>query len=446
MNKFSGLAVSAWLGMVAIGPAFAQSEEPYEGPSILTRDSTSAGQRGGKLLDFQLWGEITGVVDNGLTPVSLNSSGQVDTQGNHYAVEGGFGASGSRRWESDQVSLDYRGSWRHYNAGGAFDGTDQFLDLQWKHRLSQHMELTVHEVGGISSLSFGQLTYFPLANTDLLGVPLNELFDNTTYFSQSAANLEWQASARLSFSVGGDGFLVRRKSPILVNTNGYRGRGDVAYRITRRQTVYLSYSWEHFDYPRSFGYSDINMAESGWSVGLGPRADFSIDGGAARVQSLGLITVALDPVVAAIVGQGYTVTTSRRDVIIPVGEARLTRRFATSALTLNGGLTVLPGDGVFLTSRALNAALGYSYVGGKRLTFSTTAGYSRMSAAGQQTIAPYDGYYAGAGMTCRLFANAHMEARYDFRRYNVAAVANKDESRVSLGMAISTGERPLAIW
>ncbi|MGA3025473.1 MAG: hypothetical protein ABSF98_11945 [Bryobacteraceae bacterium] len=445
MHKFSGLALLAWLGIAAGGAAFAQSEEPYEGPSILTRDSSNAGERAGRLLDFQLWGEITGVADNGLTPVSLNSSGQVTTEGTLYGMEAGAGASGSKNWESDQVSLDYRGSWRQYT-GGSYNGTDQFLDLDWRHRISRHLQLTVHEVGGISLLSFGQLTYVPLANTDLLGVPLNELFDTTTYYSQSAVTLEWQASARLSFNFGGDGFVVRRQSPLLTDTNGYRGRSDIAYRLTRRQSVYLSYSYEHFDYPRSFGYSDINEPEAGWSVGLGPRTDFAIDGGAAQVKTLGLITVALPPAVAAIVGQGYSVTTSLRDVIIPVGQARLTRRFGTSAITLNGGITISPGDGVYLTSRAMSVSAGYSYVGGKRLTFQTTAAYSRLTSAGEQTIAPYDGYFAGAGMTYRLFANAHMEARYDWRRYNVAAIANKDENRVSLGVAISTGERPLAIW
>ena len=203
MYRFSGLALVAGLAIAAVGPAFAQSDEPYEGPSILTRDSTTAGQRAGKLLDFQFWGDITGVADNGLTPVSLNSSGQVNTQGTLLGVEGGVGASGSKRWESDQVSLDYRGTWREYNGGGDFNGTDQLLDLQWQHRVSRHVELTVHEVGGISSLSFGQLSYVPLANTDLLGVPLNELFDDRTYYSQSTVNLEWQKSARLSFNIGG---------------------------------------------------------------------------------------------------------------------------------------------------------------------------------------------------------------------------------------------------
>jgi hypothetical protein len=436
----------AWLALTAAGTALGQSEEPYEGPSILTRDSTNAGQRAGKLLDFQLWGEITGIVDSGLTGVSLNSAGQLNVAPTLYGVEAGFGATGSKSWESDQVSLDYRGDWRQYDPSAIFDGTEQFLDVQWKHRLARHLELTVHEVGGITNLSFGQLTYVPLANTDLLGVPLNELFDNTTYFSQSTVNLEWQTSARLSFNFGGDGFIVRRVSPLLTDSNGYRGRGDVAYRLTKRQSIYASYSYEHFDYPRSFGYSNINEVESGWSLGLGPRTDFSIDGGAAQVQTLGLIQVALPPAVAAIVGQGYTTTTSERNVIIPVGQARFTQRFSTSALNLNGGITISPGDGVYLTSRAISGSVGYSYVGGKRLTFQTTAAYSRLTSAGQQTIAPYDGYLAGAGMTYRLFAHASMEARYDWRRYNVASVANKDENRVTLGMAIGTGERPLAIW
>ena len=446
MNRFSGLALVVGLAMGSAAPARAQAGEPYGGPSILTRDSTTAGARGGKLLDFQFWGEITGVIDNGLTPVSLNSQGQVDTQGLIYGGEGGFGASGTKSWESDQIRLDYHGDWRRYTENSQFGGTDQLLDLQWQHRLARHVQLVVHEVGGISSLSFGQLSYTPLSNVDLIGVPTNELFDNTTYYTQSAVNLIWQKSNRLSFSFGGDGFIVRRKSPLLVNTDGYRGRGDVAYRLSKRQTVYASYSYEHFQFPRSFGYSDIDMGEFGWSVGLGPRTDFSIDGGVARVQTLGLIQVALDPAVAAIVGYNYTITTNRRDVLIPIGQAQLTRRFGTSALAINGGMTITPGNGVYLTSRALAGSVGYSFVGGKRLTFQTTAGYSRMTAAGQQTLGAYGGFIGGGGMTYRLFSSAHLETRYDYRQYKIAEVASKDEHRISVGVAISTGERPLAIW
>jgi len=439
-------ALLAWVGIASTAPVFAQSEEPYEGPSILSRDSTTAGARGGQLLDFQFWGDITGIVDNGLTPPALNSSGQVAARGNDYGLEAGGGVSGSKSWESDQVRLDYRGDWRQYTPNNGYNGTDQFLDVQWTHQLSRHLELVMHEVGGVSNLSFGPLTYYPLANSDLLGVPLNDLFDTTAYFSQSTAELVWQETARLSFGFGGDEFLVRRESPILVNTNGYRGQGDVAYRWTMRQTISVSYAYEHFDYPRSYGYSDINQVEAGWSYGLGPRTDFAVDGGAARVDTLGLIQVALNPIIASILGENYTVTTSKREVIIPVGEARFSKRFANSALGISGGMTVMPGDGIYLTSRATSGAATYSYLGGKRLTFAVTGGYSRMTTAGEQTIAPYGGFFGGAGMTFRLYSYSHMEARYDYRQYDIVGVASKAENRVTLGLAFATGERPLAIW
>jgi len=440
------MAAVCCLSLAVAMSAFAQSDEPYEGPTILTRDSNTAGQHGGQLLDFRLWGDITGVMDDGLTAPTLTSSGEVNTQGPLYGGEAGFGASGTRTWEFDQISLDYKGSWRQYTVNNLFNGTSQFLDLEWQHRLARHLQLIVHETGGISSLSFGTMSYYPLANSALLGVPLNELFDNTAYFSQSTLELVWQKTARLSFGFGGDDFMVDRKSPLLVNSSGYRGRADAAYRLSARQTASLSYAYEYFEYPRAYGYSRINQLEAGWAVGLGPRTEFAVAGGAAQTDTLGLVEVQLDPVIAAILGESYTITTSKRDVIIPVGEARWTRRFATSAIGLNAAMSVTPGNGVYLTSRGMNGAVTYSYAGSRRLTFATTAGYSRMTAAGQQTIAPYGGFYGGAGATWRLFTDAHMEARYDYRRYNIRDVASKNENRVSLGLAISTGERPLAIW
>jgi len=446
LSVLKSLALLTWASAAVIAPALAQSEEPYEGPSVLSRDSTTAGMRGGKLLDFQLYGEITGVVDSGLTAPTLNSSGQVVGQGVLYGEDVGGGATGTKSWESDQIRLDYHGDWRQYTPNNGFDGTDQFLDVQWQHRLSRHVQLTLHEVGGVSLLSFGTLTYYPLANSDLLGVPVNQLFDSTNYYSQATVQVVWQKTARLSFGFGGDQFLLRPKSPILVDTNGYRGSADAAYRLTSRQTMSLAYSYEHFDYPRTYGYSDINQVEAGWSYGFGPRTDFAIEGGASQVATLGLVQVALDPVIAAILGESYTITTAKRDVIIPVGEARISRRFATSALGVSGGMAVTPGNGVFLTSRATSGAATYSYVGGKRLTLAMTGGYARMVAAGQQTIPPYGGFLGGAGATWRLFADAHMEARYDYRQYNIRGVAGKDENRVSVGLAISTAERPLAIW
>jgi hypothetical protein len=423
-----------------------QQAEPYAGPSILTRDSSTAGQHGGQLLDFQFWGAINGIADAGLTPVATNSSGKVTSEGLAYGLSATGGVSGSKTWEDDALGLDYSGSWTQYYPGNGLGGVSQFLDLSWSHRVSKHVQMSVGEVGGVSLLSVGELTYVPLSNTQLIGVPINQLFDNTTYFSQSSLSMIWQESARVSLSFGGSYFLMRPQSSDLVGTNGLTGHVETGYRISSRQTISLSYAWSFFDYSHTYGNSKVNSARGGWSVGLGERSQFGVAGGAAFVQSQGLTQVALPPAVAAIIGQGYTTTTSVRDIAIPVGQAQFSQKFATSSLSVNCGLSVMPGNGVFLTSRAMSAGIGYSLVTAKKMNFSATGGFSRMTAIGQQTIAPYDGYYGGAGMTYRLFSRVGMQARYDFYRYNVAAVSNKNENRLSVGLSYSSGEHPLSIW
>ena len=43
----------------------------YQGPSILSRDPSLIGERGGKLLDFRYYVEVTGIYDSGLAPSML---------------------------------------------------------------------------------------------------------------------------------------------------------------------------------------------------------------------------------------------------------------------------------------------------------------------------------------------------------------------------------------
>jgi hypothetical protein len=423
-----------------------QGEEQYEGPSILTRDPTLAGERGGKLVDFQLYGELTGIYDSGLTPVAVNSSGQLNTSSDDYGGQVGFGAMGSHTWEFDEVKLDYHGDYRRYTPNNEFGGTDQMLQFDWNHVVSKHVRLDVHEVGGIQTLSYGPLAYVPLRNTDLIGVPTNLLFDQKTYFTQSGVDLVWQKTARLSFGLGGDGFLSRYQAASLAGVSGYRARGDIAYRITKQQTVYASYAYQEFDYQRAFGNANMQMGQLGWSLGIGRLWELSAEGGAAEVRSLGLEQVPIDPAIAAIVGPGYTTVTSQRNTLIPIGQATITRRFHRSAVNATGGITVSPGNGVYLTSRQTTATLNYSYAGGRRLTASLGGGYSRLQTLSQQQLSDYGGFAGGAGLGYKLFSNASFQCRYDLYRYAVQNVSSKDENRVTVGFAISSGERPLAIW
>src|SRR5690242_6373060 len=110
-----------------------EPEQTYEGPSILSRDKSLIAERGGKLLDFRFYGEVTGLYDSGLTPVATNAQGNLINVGANYGMEAGFGAIGSRRWRRDKLSLEYKGTYRHYTSASYFDGIDQFLNLAYSH-------------------------------------------------------------------------------------------------------------------------------------------------------------------------------------------------------------------------------------------------------------------------------------------------------------------------
>jgi hypothetical protein len=449
------------IGMLATGMLAGQQPQPppentqdpsqdpakeYQGPTILSRDKSLIGERGGKLLDFRFYADIMGAYDSGLTSVATDANGNLARYGSNYSVEGGVGVIGSREWRRDKVSLEYKGSGRHYTGNSFFDATDQYLNLSYAHVLSRRLTLDLKETLGTLSLSNGALSYAQLTNTDLIAVPANELFDNRTEFVQSRVDLNWQKSARLSFSVGGQGFIVKRRSQALAGLTGGSARGDVAYRITRRQTISLYYNYTNYNYTRTFGDSNLNSFAAGWSTGLGRVWNLGFQGGVIRAETRGLQLVDLDPAIAAIVGQSKVVTTYHRIQLVPLVEGQLVRRFPRSALTLAYAIGVSPGNGVYLTSRQNVGSANYSYTGIRRFNAGATASYGQLSSVGQG-IGKYTNLQGGVGGTYKLFNSTHLEVRYDYRHYSTqSSIYTKNSQRVTMGIAFSPGETPLALW
>ncbi len=440
----------AWLACGAA--AFSQTEEKsaksqqYEGPSIISRDSTLIGERGGKLLDFRFYASLNGVYDSGLTPVLTDQAGKLVTVGGSYGVSAGFGLTGSKTWKRDSLSLDYNGSYRKYTDAGSFDGLDQFLGLRYGRTISRRLILDVKETGGITGLGNGNFSFLPLTSNDLHAVPTNELFDTKTEYSQSVVGLVWQKTARLSFKVNGEGSIVRRKAGSLAGLNGYGFGGDMSYRITRRQTFSFTYNLIHYDYQRIYGNALAQTAAIGYSVGLGRRYDLSTSIGATHVNITGLETIKVDPAIVAIIGQAQITENFNRTVVIPYGALSLTRRFLHSSVSATANTGISPGNGAYLTSRQTTAGMGYSYAGWERWSSGAKFDYTQLSALGQE-IGKYNGVQAGVGTTYRLMNSVHVEFRYDYRHYSTQNdLFRKDSHRVSLGLAFSPGEKPLSIW
>ena len=420
--------------------------QTYQGPSILSRDKGLIGERGGKLLDFRYYAEVTGIYDSGLAPLTTNAQGNLINVGGAYGVETGFGVVGSRRWKRDRLSLEYKGAYRQYSVSNLIQGLDQFLNLAYSRQVTRRLILDLKDTVGSVSLANGAFSYLPLTNTDLFAIPANELFDIRTKFAQSRVDATWQQTARLSFGIGGEGFVVRRSSLALAGLNGYDARANVAYRLSSRQTVSGDYNYTYYDFQRAFGNSSLQSVSLGYSVGLNRKLDFSLRAGGIRIDSLGIMQVAIDPAIAAIVGENYANVTFAKVVYAPLGEARLMRRFDRSSLTLDYSMGASPGNGVYLTSRQTAGTVGYSYRGVRRWTFALNSGYTELSAVGQ-TLGKYTNLQGGNGVTYKVGRETHIQFRYDYRHYTTQNnIYQKDSNRVSLGLAFSPGETPLAIW
>ena len=440
--------IFACFALLSATAVFAQ--EPtgsYEGPSILSRDTNTTGKRAG-LLDYRFWGQITGVYDTALTPVVTNASGGLAQEPGAYGIEAGGGIVGSKLFRHDEVSVDYNGTWRHYPNSSFFDGTDQFLDFAYKHTFTRHLVIETRLTAGVATLSNGAFTYAPISSTEVYSIPVNQLFDNRTEYLQPRVDLTWIKSSRLSFSAGGEGILMRYRSQALASVNGYNAHADAAYRITRRQTVYVSAERTEFDYLRTFGYGTFYVVEGGYGIGLSRRWDLSIEAGAARTNITALRVVNLDPAIAAIVGTPSAVSVFNAKGWTPTYSARLSRNFQHSSASISATQGISPGNGVYLTSKSSIVAGAFSYNGMRRLTFAASAAYRRLDALAQ-TLGAYSGENAGVGVTYRMTNIVNMMARYDYLRYDTGITGGsfrKDSNRISVGLAFSPGERSLPIW
>jgi hypothetical protein len=132
---------------------------------------------------------------------------------------------------------------------------------------------------------------------------------------------------------------------------------------------------------------------------------------------------------------------------VPDVQVRLTDTFRRSQFTLAYSDQVVPGNGVYLTSRNNSGSASYSYSGVRHWNFGVDGSYGRMTAL-VQTVGAYAAYGGGAGITRDLGKGLHAVLRLDTRHYDVASAASfaHIEYRASLGLSFSPGDVPLVLW
>lgn len=427
-------------------PAEQQPEPEYGGPAILSRGGGPTIGTGSELARLRPFISVKGIYDTGLAGVPGGGQDQSPLT-EAYGVETSFGIQGHHPWRRGDLGLDYRGAYRRYSRKTSYEGMDNSLTLTLQHRLSRRVTVLLGENAARYSRSFflpngTNRAYDPL----LAGMTANDLYDTPTNVFLSSAQMIYQRTARLSFGIGGTGFLVRRQSSALVGAYGYVANGNLAYRLSRFQTIGVGYTFTHFGFQRQFGSSDIHGATLDYSIRLGRSWEIRLAAGGYRVESLFLRTVELDPAIAVILGQRTGIERFHGVGYVPNYQGHITRAFRRASAGLSYTRGVMPGNGVYLTSGYESADISYTYRGFRRLGLFASAGYNSYTSL-MQALGKYRSFTSSGGLSYKLNKVMSLEARVDGRRYYAAGTnLNRIYYRATLGLAWAPGDYPLSIW
>ena len=358
------------------------------------------------------------------------------------AVEFGIGASGYHRWERSTVAVDYHSSFRRYSRNRPDEGGDHLLSLGLRRELTPRWKLSLAESAGRFSRQF---LYNPFSALDpaLTGVPRNDVFDDRTDFLSTVAEIIYQQSPRLSFGVGGRGYLVRRQSQLLVGLNSYQGNTGVAYALTPTKSISIDYGYARYAYTRNAGNADTQDVGLGFSQRLGPHSELGLRAGGYRVGQETLTQVEVNPALVPIVGRNVTLRSSHRAHFHPSLEAGLKRQFHYSSVSIGYLLGIDPGNGVYLLSRRQSVEVGYTYAGIRRMRLGFSTGYGNYRSF-LQNAGQYRNFRAGGGLTYKIIDALQFVTRFDANRFEVPVTGfGKDRYQVTIGLAFVSREIPI---
>ena len=435
--------VRAILALASVHTLFAQ----YGGPAILARGQ-APGAMSATQIDFRPYLSVTGSYDAGLNGVSVNANGTpVDDA--TYGVSVGFGVSGTHAWKHTRIGLNYSGGLSHYH-NSYYDGINsQSLQLSITHQLSRHMSLSLNNSAVLygsnqATPTLPQTIAFDPATTN---IPTNDFFDNRTISLSSQGGLVIQRSTRMSFMVGFDGFLTRRRSSSLYGTTGYGAHGDIQYRLSRRSTVGAMYQYMHYSFTGIAGATDSHSVMGTYSVVLSKSMQFSASGGMIRYENLFVQVVPIDPAIAAFLGIASAEQRSYQANYSPNLGARLSKVVPRGTIFVSAGHSINPGNGLFLTSTSTNVGGGYSYAGLRHWSISASANYNRSNSEGN-VLGAYGSYTATASVSRQVAPMTHGVFGFSLRKYDSPDYTNYNKWAygVSLGLSFSPGDIPVRFW
>jgi hypothetical protein len=422
--------------------AFAQ----YGGPAILSRGDAPTGMTSqplGFVPDF----EVSGVYDTGLAGTTLNAKGQLgNTSSEGVMISGGI--SGNHTWRHTQLGLNYHGSLNHFAQATYYDGSNQTLMLGITQQFTRHITAVFRESAyllttGVASTSLAEgVPYDPSQSI----VPPTDFIDNRTTVLSTQASVVYKQSTRLSYDFSGQYYINRRAATDLAGVTGITATGDVQYRISLRSTIGADYSYSNFSYTRVFSASNTHSFHGSYSMTISKSLEFSAFGGVSRSESKSEELVAVDPLIAALLGITEGLSVSHVIRYSPSASGRISKTMQHGVVFATAAHTIVPGNGLFLTSNATVVSAGYGYTGLANWSINAGLNFTRATTLG--ITGNYGNTTGRISVSHKITKSLSIIGSVSGSQYESGTFSlyNHVIYNMNLGMGWSPGNVPLRLW
>lgn len=388
-------------------------------------------------VSFRPWVSANGTYSEILSQNAPGVLPQADTYGYGAAV----GVSGGKAFTRTMVAGFYTASYQRYSQSLYSRGLNQVGGITVQHKASERTTLFASEFAGSSnggygygaaagafggwgvtgSSIFGDLGAGGIGFSDPAsnGLVDNELFSTRVHYTGTSGGVSYQPNLRWNFTATGSGSFVRRKANGLSDLNAYSAGGQTAYRVNQSTQVGGFYQFGEFTYPNRFGGNRVHQAGLMTRYRWGPSVTVSLMAGAFRYNSTFLGQVAIDPILAELLGQGTSLSISKLSRTGWTGAVALNRSWHNWSANVAYNRGVSPGNGVMLVSKR-DAVTGGASTSVGRLSLGAFGGYYELSGLLQSGTSTRNGSVGGtAGV--RLVGNLYLGTSAGYSRFETNA-------------------------
>jgi hypothetical protein len=398
----------------------------FAGPAVLTRSYTLGQPSIPKTLKWTERISVGNSFDTGVGNIGQYGPG---TSGSLAGTQASWSISGGHAFQRDSIGFSSTGGFALFPGSSDYNGGNHNLSAFWSHTISRRLSMSTSFGGMITSanaaLSGWSAGPESIANVNLAASPDIGVFDNGSKQGSLSTGVSWIISSRWSVGFNGSYFGVVRDSAALYGMSGITAAGTISHRLTRKMTVGANYSFSQYMYPHGTQTSDVRSIGAIFSYSLGRNMQVRFNGGFSGVESLGLETVPIDPIIAAILGVKEGVIDAYHTYGSSNISVQLVRDFrkngSVSVAYANG---ISPGNGLFQTSSVKSLSVSYSTRILRKYSLRISGSRDETSAVGVQGLGSYRDDTASISLSQSLTHSTSASFSVDYRHFDISSFSS----------------------